>query len=49
MANLPSFVHGNLGQLLKNLNNNKINFNITGKSFFKKKTYFVQNYFNATN
>ena len=46
-GNLPSFVHGNLTSASKNLNNNKINFNITAKSFFKKKTYFVQNYFNV--
>ena len=45
--NLPSFVHGNLSTASKNLNNNKINFDITGKSFLKKNTYFVQNYLDA--
>lgn len=46
-GSLPSFVHGNLNAASKNLKNERINFNITGKSFFKKKTYFVQNYISS--
>ena len=44
---MPSFVHGNICSASKNLENNKIDFNIVGKSFFKKNTYIVQNHLNS--
>lgn len=44
--NIPSYVHGNICSASKDLKTNKINFNLMGKSFFKKKKYIVQNYFN---
>jgi len=45
--NLPSFVHGNLCSAMKDLENNKISYDIIGKSFFKTNKYFVQNYINS--
>ena len=42
--NLPSYVHGNICSASKDLNSKKINFNIIGKSFFKKNIFIVQNY-----
>jgi hypothetical protein len=45
--NIPSMVHGNTITAQKKFTNHKIDYGIGGYSFFKKRSYIVQNFFSS--